>query len=212
VGIDAARNIRRHPTTVQRAARETLLGQRSTVLWFTGLSGAGKSTIADLVEARLHAGGHLTYLLDGDNVRHGLCSDLGFSEIERHENIRRVAEVARLLLDAGLIVLVSFISPFRAERDRARACIGAEDFFEIHVDAPLGVVEGRDPKGLYRRARAGEIPDFTGISSPYEPPSSPELRLDTTELSPERSAEAVISALARAGRLSVSEPGPSGSR
>ena len=165
---------------VDKAARARIKGQAPTVLWFTGLSGAGKSTIANRVDKRLHALGFHTFILDGDNVRHGLNRDLGFSDEDRVENIRRVAEVARLMADAGLIVLVSFISPFRAERRMARERFAPGEFLEVYVDVPLEVAEARDAKGLYRKARAGLIPNFTGIDSPYEAPEQPELRLDAT--------------------------------
>ena len=187
-----ADNIHRQAFDVDRSARSELTGQRPRVLWFTGLSGAGKSTIANLVEQKLHEKGRLTFLLDGDNVRHGLNRDLGFSEEDRVENIRRVGEVAKLFTDAGLIVLVSFISPFRSDRKLARDLFKGDEFVEIHVDTPLSVAEGRDPKGLYRKARAGEICNFTGIDSPYEPPEAPELHLDTVHRSAEELAEDVI--------------------
>ena len=165
---------------------------RPAVLWFTGLSGAGKSTIANLVEAGLHARGVHTLMLDGDNVRHGLNKDLGFTEADRVENIRRVAEVAKLMVDAGLIVLVSFISPYRSERQFARERFAPGEFLEVFVDTPLAVCESRDVKGLYRRARAGEIPNFTGISAPYEAPLAPELHLHGGEEAAERAAERVV--------------------
>jgi bifunctional enzyme CysN/CysC len=165
------------------------------VLWFTGLSGAGKSTIANLVEKKLAARGRHTFLLDGDNVRHGLNRDLGFTEEDRIENIRRVGEVARLMSDAGLIVLTAFISPFRAERDMVRAMMAEGEFIEIFVDTPLAEAELRDTKGLYAKARAGQLANFTGIDSPYEPPLAPDLRLDTTRMSAEEAADAVIAAL-----------------
>src|SRR5207253_1516102 len=174
---------------VDKAARSTLKGQRACVLWFTGLSGAGKSTISNLVEKRLHAMGKHTYLLDGDNVRHGLNRDLGFTDADRVENIRRVAEVAKLMIDAGLIVLVSFISPFRAERRMARALVAQGEFIEVYVNTPLAVAEARDPKGLYKKARAGAIKHFTGIDSDYEAPENPEIAIDTTQESPEEAAE-----------------------
>jgi bifunctional enzyme CysN/CysC len=164
-------------------------------LWFTGLSAAGKSTIANLVERMLHANGFHTYLLDGDNVRHGLNKDLGFTAEDRVENIRRVAEVAKLMVEAGLIVLVAFISPFRSERRMARQLVEDNEFLEVFVDAPLSVLEKRDPKGLYRKARRGELKNFTGIDSPYEPPEHAEIRIDTTEGTPESAAELVISIL-----------------
>lgn len=172
-----AGNVHWQHLDVDRAARARIKGQQPKVLWFTGLSGAGKSTIANQVEKRLHARGCHTFLLDGDNVRHGLNRDLGFTDEDRVENIRRVAEVARLMADAGLIVLVSFISPFRAERDMARELFAEGEFIEVFVDVPLEVAEARDVKGLYRKARAGQIPNFTGIDSPYEAPENPELHL-----------------------------------
>ncbi|HWH28136.1 MAG TPA: sulfate adenylyltransferase subunit CysN [Mycobacteriales bacterium] len=184
---------------VDSAARSRLLGHAPAVVWLTGLSGAGKSTIANLLERRLHTLGVHTYLLDGDNVRHGLNADLGFTEADRVENIRRVGHVARLMADAGLVVVVSFISPFRAERDTARALLPAGQFVEVHVDTPLEVAEARDEKGLYAKARRGELPNFTGIDSPYEPPEHPEVRLDTTALTPDQAAEAVVEHLRSAG-------------
>jgi len=186
--------------TVDKAARAALNGQKPCVLWFTGLSGAGKSTVADLVEQRLHALGKRTMILDGDHVRHGLNRDLGFSDTDRIENIRRVGEVARLMVDAGLIVLVSFISPFRSERQMVRTLMEAGEFIEIFVDASLAVCEARDPKGLYRKARAGQLPDFTGIGSRYEPPEAPELRLPADEAPAEALAEQVM-ALLQARRM-----------
>jgi bifunctional enzyme CysN/CysC len=177
------------------------------VVWLTGLSGAGKSTIANLVEGELHRRGHHTYLLDGDNVRHGLNADLGFTEADRVENIRRVSEVAHLMTDAGLIVLVSFISPFRAERRMARSLFGPGEFLEVFVDAPLEVAEQRDPKGLYAKARRGQLVNFTGIDSPYEPPERPEVRVDTAAMSPTEAAQRVIEALEEAGRLRLPDEG-----
>jgi bifunctional enzyme CysN/CysC len=155
--------------------RARLLGQRGCVLWFTGLSGSGKSTLANALDVELHQRGVKTVLLDGDNVRQGLCGDLGFSAEDRHENLRRVAEVAKLMADAGLVVLTAFVSPFRSDRDRARQIVGAERFAEIYVDCPLEVCAQRDVKGLYAKAQAGLIPDFTGVNSPYEAPLAPEL-------------------------------------
>jgi bifunctional enzyme CysN/CysC len=187
-----ASNIHLQHVDVDKAARARLKGQKPAVVWFTGLSGSGKSTIANLVEKKLLASGHHTYLLDGDNVRHGLNKDLGFTEADRVENIRRVAEVARLMADAGLIVMTAFISPFRAERDMARRLLDEGEFVEIHVDTPLDVAEQRDVKGLYRKARRGELKNFTGIDSPYEPPPRPELRVDTVECSPDQAADRVI--------------------
>jgi bifunctional enzyme CysN/CysC len=194
-------NVRWQPLSIGKSERSARIGQKPTVLWLTGLSGAGKSTIANLVEAELHRRGHHTYLLDGDNVRHGLNSDLGFTDADRVENIRRVAEVARLMADAGLIVLVSFISPFRAERTMARSLLEPDEFFEVWVDTPLEVAEQRDPKGLYGKARRGELVNFTGIDSPYEPPERPEIHLDTTRTAPEEAAGQVLEALEWAGRL-----------
>ncbi|EKT4465580.1 sulfate adenylyltransferase subunit CysN [Pseudomonas putida] len=192
-----AQNVHWQAIDVNREAHAALKGQTPRVLWFTGLSGAGKSTIANLVERKLHALGKHTYLLDGDNVRHGLNRDLGFTEADRVENIRRVAEVARLMLDAGLITLVSFISPFRAERDMARGLAGDGNFLEIFIDAPLALAEQRDPKGLYQKARRGELKNFTGIDSPYEPPVNPELHIDTQRETAEAAAERIVEALLR---------------
>ncbi len=175
-------NVVWHPHPVTREQREQLRGHRGAVLWFTGLSGSGKSTVAGALEQALHAQGVATYLLDGDNVRHGLCRDLGFSDDDRRENIRRVGEVARLMVDAGLVVLSAFISPHRAERQMVRELAGEGRFLEIFVDTPLAVCEARDPKGLYRKARAGELRNFTGIDSAYEAPPAPELRLDGQQL------------------------------
>jgi bifunctional enzyme CysN/CysC len=187
-----ASTIRWQSLDVTKATRAALNGQRPMLLWFTGLSGAGKSTIANLVEKKLHAMGKRTYLLDGDNVRHGLNRDLGFTEADRVENIRRIAEVGKLMVDAGLIVLTAFISPFRAERQLARDLMGPQEFVEIFIDTPLADAERRDVKGLYARARAGEIRNFTGIDSPYEPPESPDIRIDTTSLSAEDAAERIV--------------------
>ncbi|URD44595.1 sulfate adenylyltransferase subunit CysN [Pseudomonas sp. BYT-5] len=192
-----AQNVHWQAIDVNREAHAALKGQSPRVLWFTGLSGAGKSTIANLVERKLHALGRHTYLLDGDNVRHGLNRDLGFTEADRVENIRRVAEVAKLMLDAGLITLVSFISPFRAERDMARSLAGDGNFLEIYIDAPLALAEQRDPKGLYQKARRGELKNFTDIDSPYEPPVTPELHIDTQRESAEAAAERIVEALLR---------------
>ncbi|MEK8030699.1 sulfate adenylyltransferase subunit CysN [Ideonella sp. DXS29W] len=194
-------NIHMQHVDVDKAARAAAKGQRPGVLWFTGLSGAGKSTIANLVEKKLQAMGRHTYLLDGDNIRHGLNKDLGFTEADRVENIRRVSEVARLMVDAGLIVLTAFISPFRSERAMARGLVGESEFIEIHVDTPLNVAEDRDVKGLYKKARRGEIANFTGISSPYEAPERPELRLDTTQMSAEQAADYVIARIRDLGMI-----------
>lgn len=170
-------NIVWHDHAVDKQSRAEQKGQKPLVIWFTGLSGAGKSTLAGALEQALAAAGKHTYLLDGDNVRHGLCGDLGFDDAARQENIRRVGEVAKLMVDAGLIVLTAFISPFRAERDLVRNLLGADEFVEVFVDAPLAVCEERDPKGLYKKARAGEIRNFTGIDSAYEAPEQPEIHL-----------------------------------
>ena len=190
-----AENVHWQALDVGRETHARLKGQKPAVLWFTGLSGAGKSTIANLVEKRLAAMGRHTYLLDGDNIRHGLNKDLGFTEADRIENIRRVGEVARLMADAGLIVLTAFISPFRAERAMVRRMMPEGEFIEIFVDTPLAEAEARDVKGLYAKARAGELPNFTGIDSPYEAPEKPELRIDTTQLSAEAAAERVVERL-----------------
>ena len=187
-----AGNIHWQHVDVDKAARARIKHQQPRCLWFTGLSGSGKSTIANLVEKKLHALGQHTYILDGDNVRHGLNKDLGFTDEDRVENIRRVAEVARLMVDAGLIVLVSFISPFRAERRMARDMFAEGEFNEVYVSTPLEVAEQRDVKGLYAKARAGELRNFTGIDSPYEPPFQPELTLDTTHNAPEALAEELV--------------------
>jgi bifunctional enzyme CysN/CysC len=196
-----AANIHWQATDVHKEARGKMLRQKPSVLWFTGLSGSGKSTIANLVEKQLHAKGHLTYLLDGDNIRHGLNRDLGFTDADRVENIRRVAEVARLMADAGLIVLVSFISPFRAERLMARERMGEGEFIEVFIDTPLADAEKRDVKGLYAKARRGELKNFTGISSPYEAPENAEIRVETALTSAEQAATAIVSYLSSAGRL-----------
>ena len=174
-----ATNIVWHQASVDRCARAQQRGHSSAILWFTGLSGAGKSTLANAVNQRLFQRGLACYVLDGDNVRHGLCKDLGFSDADREENIRRIGEVAKLFLDAGVVVLTAFVSPFRADRDRARELVQAGDFIEIHCAADLSVCEERDTKGLYAKARAGEIKEFTGISSPYEAPLKPELSVNT---------------------------------
>jgi adenylylsulfate kinase len=172
-------NVVWHRSTVSRDDRAERNGHKSLVLWFTGLSASGKSTLAHAVEERLHALGCNTFVLDGDNVRHGLCSDLGFSLDDRQENLRRIGEAAKLMVEAGIIVLTAFISPMRKDRERVRSLFPHGDFIEIFCDASLDVCESRDPKGLYKRARSGEIGDFTGISSPYEPPVNPEIRCDT---------------------------------
>ncbi len=206
MGMDAGagekpnENVVRHNLTVDRQARIGISRQRSAVLWFTGLSGSGKSTIANALEIRLHQAGRLSYLLDGDNVRLGLNADLGFSEHDRKENNRRVAHVARLFWDANVLTLVSFISPFRHERETARQLIGP-DFIEIFVDTPMAECEKRDPKGLYVKARKGEIAQFTGISSPYEPPENPEIVLHTDRESVAESVERIVALLTARGYL-----------
>jgi bifunctional enzyme CysN/CysC len=184
-----------HAPEVDKIERAAAKGQRPVLVWLTGLSAAGKSSIANRVEQRLCAAGRHTYLLDGDNLRHGLNEDLGFSEADRAENLRRVGEVARLMLDAGLIVIAAFVSPARRERERLRALLPAGEFIEVFVDTPLAVAEARDPKGLYRRARAGQLQYFTGIDAPYEAPAQPELRIDTTCTSIDAAAEQVMALL-----------------
>jgi adenylyl-sulfate kinase len=198
---DSHRHLRRHDGAISRSERERLLGQRGTVVWFTGLSGSGKSTVARALEERLVRAGRLVYVLDGDIVRQGLCSDLGFSAADRSENIRRVGHVAALLADAGVIVLAAFLSPFRADRARARTVVG-DDFFEVFVDAPLAVCEQRDPKGFYAEARAGRIAEFTGVSSPYEAPERPDVHLRTDGSTPQALVDTLVDFLAARGRLS----------
>jgi bifunctional enzyme CysN/CysC len=190
-----AQNVHWQALDITREAHARLKNQRPAVLWFTGLSGAGKSTIANLVEKKLHRMNRHTFLLDGDNVRHGLNKDLGFTEADRIENIRRVGEVARLMADAGLIVITAFISPFRAEREMVRRMLPEGEFLEVHIDTPLAEAERRDVKGLYRKARAGELKNFTGIDSPYEPPESPEIRIDTTAMTAEAAADLIVDRL-----------------
>jgi bifunctional enzyme CysN/CysC len=192
---------------VDKPARALLNDQRPCVVWLTGLSGSGKSTIAHLIEARLHLLGHRTYLLDGDNVRRGLNKDLGFTDADRVENIRRVSEVAKLMVDAGLMVIASFISPFANDRRMARALFDENEFIEIFVDTPLAVAEARDPKRLYARARRGEIEHFTGIDSRYERPEDPDLHLDTTKTTPEQAAECIMAELTRRGILDLDRVG-----
>ena len=196
-----AHNIHLQHVDVDKVARAALKGQKPAVVWLTGLSGAGKSTIANVVEMKLLAMGRHSYLLDGDNVRHGLNRDLGFTDEDRVENIRRVAEVARLMVDAGLIVITAFISPFRAERAMARGLMAEGEFIEVHVDTPLDVVEQRDVKGLYKKARRGELRNFTGIDSPYEAPETPELRVNTATCTPEQAADQVMERLRQLGTI-----------
>ncbi len=195
-------NIHLQHVDVDKGARSRIKGQRPGVLWLTGLSGAGKSTIANLVEKKLHALNRHTYLLDGDNVRHGLSKDLGFTEADRVENIRRVSEVSRLMVDAGLIVITAFISPFRAERAMARSLLQPGEFVEVFVDTPLDVAEANDVKGLYKKARKGELKNFTGVDSPYERPESPEIHIETQRCSPEQAAEQIIERLRALGMIS----------
>ena len=198
-----SRNIHRQAVSVDKAARAALMRQRPVLVWFTGLSGSGKSTIANALERKLLARGCHTYLLDGDNVRHGLNRDLGFTAADRVENIRRIAEVGKLMVDAGLIVLAAFISPYRAERDMARQLMGEGEFLEVHVDTPLEIAESRDVKGLYRKARRGELVNFTGIDAPYEAPLAPELRLNTVDCTADEAAERVLALLEARGMLAA---------
>jgi len=185
-------NVVWHQSTIERPQREEQNGHKSAILWFTGLSGSGKSTLAHAVEDRLHKMACRTYVLDGDNVRHGLCGDLGFSDEDRVENIRRVGEVAKLFTEAGIITLTAFISPFLADRDRVRGLVEEGDFIEVYCQCALEVCEERDVKGLYKKARAGEIPEFTGINSPYEEPVNPEVNVDTAALSLDECVDKVM--------------------
>ncbi|MBI2311472.1 MAG: adenylyl-sulfate kinase [Betaproteobacteria bacterium] len=189
-----------HHATVTRARRQRLNDHRSFVLWFTGLSGAGKSTLAHEVEERLHRQGRRTFVFDGDNVRHGLCADLGFAAKDRAENLRRIGEMSRLFVEAGIISLTAFISPFRSDRQRIRNMFAPGDFYEIFCDCPMEICEERDVKGMYRRARAGEIPGFTGVSAPYEPPERPDLRVFTGRDSLETCVGQVLALAATAMR------------
>ena len=202
--LSRATNVHRQAMDVTKSSRSLLKGHKPAILWFTGLSGAGKSTIANLVERKLAAMGAHTYALDGDNIRQGLNKDLGFTDDERIENIRRIGEVAKLFVDSGLIVTASFISPFRAERDMVRGLVDKNEFIEVFVDVPLAVAESRDPKGLYKKARAGQIRNFTGIDSPYEPPANAELRLDTSNATAEALAEQVVAYLNQRGIVGTS--------
>ena len=194
-------NVVWHEPTVTRPRREAQNGHRSFVLWFTGLSGAGKSTVAHAVEETLHQRGCRTYVLDGDNVRHGLCADLGFSDVDRVENIRRIGEVAKLMVQAGVIAMTAFISPFRAERQKVRSMLADGEFVEVYCKCSLAVCESRDPKGLYAKARAGLIKNYTGISSPYEEPETPEIVIETDRQSIEDSVALVIAELRKRGLL-----------
>jgi adenylylsulfate kinase len=195
----ASGNVVWHHATVTRARREAQNGHRGVILWFTGLSGAGKSTLAHAVEEELHQLGCRTFVLDGDNVRHGLCGDLGFSAADRIENIRRVGEIAKLFMEAGVIVLTAFISPFRSDRERVRGMVEHGDFIEIHCDSTLEICEARDVKGMYKKARAGQIAEFTGISSPYEAPENPELRVDTGGEKLEQCVQQVLNEMGQRG-------------
>ena len=198
-------NIIWHNQNVTKEKRLSLLHQKPCILWFTGLSGSGKSTIANAVEAQLFKRGRKTYLLDGDNVRHGLNKDLGFSEIDRIENIRRIGEVAKLFVDSGLIVLTAFISPFKSDRQIAKSLVKYDEFIEIFVDTPLEVCEQRDPKGLYKKARDGAIKNFTGISSPYEAPDEPQIHIKTNNYTIDECADIVINHLIRFGYIQGDE-------
>jgi bifunctional enzyme CysN/CysC len=196
-----ADNIHWQALDIDKAANAQQKGQTPAVLWFTGLSGSGKSTIANAVQKQLYANGRHSFILDGDNVRHGLNRDLGFTDADRVENIRRVAEVSKLMVDAGLITLVSFISPFRSERRLARNLMQDGEFIEIYIDTPLDVAETRDPKGLYKKARSGKLKNFTGVDSPYEAPENAEIIIDTTDQSPEEAAEEIIRQLVERGLI-----------
>lgn len=194
-----ATNITWHKGAIEKKDRERLLQQKGVVIWFTGLSGSGKSTLAHRIEELLFEKGHLCFILDGDNIRHGLNKNLGFSPEDREENIRRIGEVSKLFADAGLITMTAFISPYRADRDKARELLQKEEFIEVYVKIPLEIAEERDPKGLYKKARAGEIKEFTGISAPYEEPLSPEIVIDTSEHDLEASSRIVIRYLEKKG-------------
>lgn len=196
-----ATNIVWHKHEVNKQTRADKLGQKPRVIWLTGLSGSGKSTLANLLEKKLFEEGKLTYLLDGDNIRHGLCGDLGFSDKDRVENIRRISEVAKLFVDSGTIVLTAFISPFQTDRDFCRNLLQEKEFVEVYVDVPLAVCEQRDPKGLYKKARNGEIKDFTGIDSTYEAPVNPEVHLDYQDESAEATAERLFNLLNEKGLI-----------
>jgi len=194
-----ATNITWHKGNIEKKDRERLLQQKGVVIWFTGLSGSGKSTLAHRIEELLFERGHLCFILDGDNIRHGLNKNLGFSPEDREENIRRIGEVSKLFADAGLITMTAFISPYRVDRDKARALLQRDDFIEVYVKVPLEIAEERDPKGLYKKARAGEIKEFTGISAPYEEPLTPEIIIDTSEYNLEDSSRIVIAYLEEKG-------------
>jgi adenylylsulfate kinase len=196
-----ATNITWHEGHVSRQEREALLKQKGALVWMTGLSGSGKSTIGYTLEHALVQRGHMAYVLDGDNIRHGLNKNLGFSAEDRTENIRRIGEVGKLFVDAGIITITAFISPYRADRDNVRKLLGAGDFYEVHCNTPIETCEQRDPKGLYKKARAGELKGFTGIDDPYEAPAKPELCLDAAKLSPQEAALKLIEMLEKAGKI-----------
>lgn len=203
--IPTSSNIVWHHATVVRARREAQNGHRGAIIWFTGLSGSGKSTLAHAVEESLHQRGCRTFVLDGDNVRHGLCGDLGFSAMDRQENIRRIGEMAKLFMEAGVIVLTAFISPYRADRERVRGMVEHGDFIEVYCDAPIEICETRDTKGLYKKARAGKIPEFTGISSPYEAPKFPELTVNTGATELNACVQQVVDEMMRRGIVSTAK-------
>ncbi len=186
------KNVIKQEMEITRQKREKLLGQKALTVWFTGLSGSGKSTLSNAVEKKMHKAGYLTFSLDGDNIRLGINKDLGFAEEDRQENIRRIAEIAKLMNDAGVITLTSFISPYLRDRENARKIIGDESFVEVYVSTPIEECEKRDVKGLYKKARSGQIPDFTGISSPYEAPLSPEIAIDTSNMSVDEAADIIL--------------------
>ena len=192
---NSGKNIKWHNLTIDRNKLERMRGHKGMVIWFTGLSGSGKSTLANAVNEVLHFDGLSTYVLDGDNIRHGLCKDLGFSDEDREENIRRIGEVANLFMNAGIITITAFVSPFKSDRNKVRKIIGSKDFIEVHCSADIDICESRDPKGLYKKARLGEIKEFTGISSPYETPTNPEIVVDTGALNLNDSVEQVINYL-----------------
>jgi adenylylsulfate kinase len=196
-----ATNIVWHEGHVSRDKREELLGQKGCLIWMTGLSGSGKSTIAYTLEHALIEQGHMSYVLDGDNIRHGLNTNLGFSAEDRAENIRRIGEVGKLFADSGVITIAGFVSPYRADRDNVRTLLDEGDFIEVFIDTPLDLCEKRDPKGLYKKARAGEIPNFTGVSDPYEPPENPELVIHTESVTPQESALQIIVLLKERGHI-----------
>lgn len=206
IQIPASNNVVWHHATVTRVRREAQNGHRGAIIWFTGLSGSGKSTLAHAVEESLHLRGCRTFVLDGDNVRHGLCGDLGFSAKDRQENIRRIGEMTKLFMEAGTIVLTAFISPYRVDRECVRGMVGQGDFIEIYCDAPIDICEARDTKGLYKKARAGEITEFTGISSPYEAPDRPELTVNTGTGELDACVQQVIGEMVRCGIVSPTKP------